>query len=226
MAWSYVDYDGQALGTSISSLPWSWTRNSHNLLVWLSRVTFFCIILYFSQWLVNICFVHILSHFCLFYFTTVFPLLQLCSPLSPAQDLKFLLPLFIFILLLLLIPSSYSSYNSSFSYSSSSSSLPSSSPQVLSTGPGSVPLLLDHSTWYHTSLVMKMLMILLVMMTMRLMMMKGTLQKATVPTMSRVTAARSCHCKLQIWWWWPWWQWRWWQFYGDDNSGRYIPAVS
>ena len=54
MAWSYVDYDGQALGTSISSLPWSWTRNSHNLLVWLSRVTFFCIILYFSQWLVNI----------------------------------------------------------------------------------------------------------------------------------------------------------------------------
>ena len=30
--------------------------------------------------------------------------------------------------------------------------------------------------------------------------MKGTLQKATVPTMSRVTAASSCHCKLETWW--------------------------
>jgi len=151
--------------------------------------------------MVNICFVQELSHFCLFYFTTVFPSLFSCFlhfllqlnilhhhliNLSPSilLLLKLLLPLFH------LYPppfptsspppppirpkncsysSSSSSHNSSYFYSSSSSSLPSSSPQVLSTGPGSVPLLLDHST----------------------------LQKATVPTMSRVTAARSCHCKLR-----------------------------
>ena len=54
------------------------------------------------------------------------------------------------------------------------------------------------------------LMIRLVMMMMRLVLMKGTLQKATVPTMSRVTAASSCHCKLQTWWWSSSW-WQWWQ---------------
>ena len=44
-------------------------------------------------------------------------------------------------------PSSNFSSNIFYS-SSSSSSFPSSRPHVLSTGPGSVPLLLDHSTWW------------------------------------------------------------------------------
>ena len=82
---------------------------------------------------------------------------------------------------------------------SSSSSLPSSSPQVLSNAPGSVPLLLDHSTWCHTlAIVLLMRLVMARLMKMGLVLMKGTLQKATVPTMSSVTAASSCHCKLQI----------------------------
>ena len=162
--------------------------------------------------MVNIRFVHVLSHFCLVYFTMVSSshsalFSTFSSQLNLYQVLLIFVPLFSSTL------NYYNSLQSQSSYFSSSIAPPLFLILILVfaflQSAGVVdrswkrpivarPLHLKAYIVLLMRLMRLVLMIRLVMMMMRLVLMKRTLQNATVPTMSSVTAASSCHCKLKI----------------------------